>query len=260
VLNEAQIKAAVIDRLYATGALSNAVLINEMVVGNWSRRADLAVANGKLHAFEIKSDLDTLRRLKGQVETYLDRFDKVTVVITSRFSQPVQEQIDERVELWEVSENDGACSIKILRRGRTSLIADRRILAGYLLKTELALFLTSRGLRTSSDLPRREMIELFETIPLSAARKFVLSALKSRYQPTFTAFDSARIKETKTHDLSNLSKSYLKKVSNRLVETCNTQDVIISNARKLNLAELSRKYGILPDNMPTMVLARTREV
>jgi len=100
VLNEGDIKAAVIDRLFASAALSDAVLINEMVIANWSRRADLVVANGKLHAFEIKSDFDSLRRLQGQVETYLSRFDKVTVVCTPKFAQLVRDCTESRVEKY----------------------------------------------------------------------------------------------------------------------------------------------------------------
>jgi len=44
-------------------------------------RIDLAVVNGKLHGYEIKSDADTLKRLPAQAEVYSAVFDLVTIVV-----------------------------------------------------------------------------------------------------------------------------------------------------------------------------------
>ena len=44
-------------------------------------RVDIAVFNGALHGFEIKSDYDTLDRLEGQAEVYNATLDTVTVVV-----------------------------------------------------------------------------------------------------------------------------------------------------------------------------------
>lgn len=44
-------------------------------------RIDIAVVNGILHGFEIKSDKDTLNRLDTQMRTYNSVFDKVTIVV-----------------------------------------------------------------------------------------------------------------------------------------------------------------------------------
>lgn len=68
LLREQEVKIALIEWLYKKGMLSDATIINEMVVANWSRRADLAIANGSLQAFEIKSDFDSLKRLDGQLK------------------------------------------------------------------------------------------------------------------------------------------------------------------------------------------------
>lgn len=84
VIKEKAIKAALIDWLYAKGMVCDAVVINEMVVANWARRADIAVANGRLYGFEIKSAFDSLKRLPGQIESFRRHFDKVTVVAASK--------------------------------------------------------------------------------------------------------------------------------------------------------------------------------
>lgn len=57
------------------------VVLDEMVVADGLARVDIAVLNGELHGFEIKSDRDTLRRLPRQMEAYGRVFDRVTLVV-----------------------------------------------------------------------------------------------------------------------------------------------------------------------------------
>ena len=47
-------------------------------------RADMAVVNGELKGFEIKSDQDTLYRLRSQASVYGNIFDTVTIVTGPR--------------------------------------------------------------------------------------------------------------------------------------------------------------------------------
>lgn len=56
-------------------------VVDEMGLNHGSVRADMAVINGSMHAFEIKSDLDTLKRLPRQQEAYSAIFDKVTLIV-----------------------------------------------------------------------------------------------------------------------------------------------------------------------------------
>lgn len=56
-------------------------IIEELGINHGSVRADIAVVNGLLECYEIKSDRDTLLRLPGQVKGYNAVFDKVTIVV-----------------------------------------------------------------------------------------------------------------------------------------------------------------------------------
>lgn len=56
-------------------------MVDEMGLNHGSVRADMAVINGTMHAFEIKSDLDTLYRLPNQQKAYSAIFDKVTLIV-----------------------------------------------------------------------------------------------------------------------------------------------------------------------------------
>ena len=57
---------------------------HEMGICAGKRRIDVAVINGELTGYEIKSDLDTLTRLADQVNVYSDVFDKAVLVTTDR--------------------------------------------------------------------------------------------------------------------------------------------------------------------------------
>lgn len=54
---------------------------DELGINHGDVRADIAVVNGILHGYEIKSDLDTLYRLPRQAESYNEVFDRMTIVI-----------------------------------------------------------------------------------------------------------------------------------------------------------------------------------
>jgi hypothetical protein len=57
------------------------VIIEELGVHHGASRIDLAVVNGMLHGFELKSDRDTLARLPEQASAYGAVFDRVTLVV-----------------------------------------------------------------------------------------------------------------------------------------------------------------------------------
>ncbi len=89
-------------------------ILPEMVLGRGSSRIDLAVVNGKLHGYEIKSDSDTLYRLEAQAEAYNAVFDEITIVVGSRHFVEVEKSVPnwwgilraescgERVELFKI--------------------------------------------------------------------------------------------------------------------------------------------------------------
>lgn len=258
MLDEASIKVAVIDRLYDSGQLHDAVLINEMVVANWSRRTDLTVVNGKLHAFEIKSDLDNLQRLNGQVTTYLSQFDKVTVVTTPRFINAMKQIIPDEVELWEISEINSMSYIRVVKKGRTRLITNKRILCGFLLKNELVAFLKMNSITSSLDMPRDILIELIESLlPAKKLKDFVLYALKLRYKNTFDFFHQSRQDKTQVEDLITLSRRNLASKSKPLLQIDFPNALNLkSKVKSINISFLEEKYGRFPETMSNTVLIR----
>lgn len=84
-LSDAEIRPAL--RSYLRTSLAqdaNTVVVEELGLCRGQVRVDLALVNGLLHGYEIKSDRDTLRRLERQVEVYGKVLDRATLVAGDR--------------------------------------------------------------------------------------------------------------------------------------------------------------------------------
>ena len=56
-------------------------IIEELGIKHGTARVDIAVVNGIMHGYEIKSDQDTLQRLPEQMDVFNSVFDKMTLVV-----------------------------------------------------------------------------------------------------------------------------------------------------------------------------------
>ncbi len=56
-------------------------IFEEFGVRHGTARIDLAIINGVMHGYEIKSDRDTLKRLPEQINEFNKVFDKLTLVV-----------------------------------------------------------------------------------------------------------------------------------------------------------------------------------
>jgi len=85
LMNDAQIRAATKNALLVQHmGDAETVIFEELGVQHGLARIDLAVVNGELHGFELKSARDTLARLPEQAESYGRLFDRVTLVVEER--------------------------------------------------------------------------------------------------------------------------------------------------------------------------------
>lgn len=60
---------------------SHIKIIEELGLTHGAVRVDIAVVNGILHGYELKSDLDTLNRLPEQMKVYNSVLDKITLIV-----------------------------------------------------------------------------------------------------------------------------------------------------------------------------------
>ncbi|MCO8613666.1 sce7726 family protein [Burkholderia multivorans] len=156
------------------GLAKGAALISELCIADFGRRADLVLANGKLSAFEIKSDIDDLSRLDGQIETFVKYFESVTIVCAPRHTAKVLTRVPSTVGVWEVT---NAALVEVQDAG-TNEITDKAVWLSYLPVTELRGVLKQHAIRPIGLRP--DLVEQAQQISVSDLRSYVLSYFKRR--------------------------------------------------------------------------------
>jgi len=71
-----------LDRRFASDP--ETLIVNELGVSHGAARIDVAVVNGAIHGYELKSDSDTLARLPSQVQVFSSVLDYITLVVGRR--------------------------------------------------------------------------------------------------------------------------------------------------------------------------------
>src|SRR5438552_1822628 len=69
------------------------LVLDELGLMHGACRADIAVVNGKLIVFEIKSDEDSLNRLQMQVQAYNAVFDLISIVVGERYRETIPRRV-----------------------------------------------------------------------------------------------------------------------------------------------------------------------
>ena len=87
-------------------------VVEELKLPVAKARIDIAVINGHLHGFEIKSASDTLHRLPSQIVAYSKVFDYLTVVTEAKYYDRIE--LPEWVGLAVCSDKPGESEFEML--------------------------------------------------------------------------------------------------------------------------------------------------
>ena len=186
---EARLKAAVIDKLYNGAHVDrDSVVVSEMVVDNWARRADVVLANGKLWCFEIKSELDSLSRLPGQISTFAKSFEKLIIVVAGKFEEPARAMLPDGVGLW-VEDVDGVLKERI--RPRISPLSKSAAINA-MTAAELRRLLACNGLSPGAGAQRAQLCEMAACLPAADLANAARDAIKLRYRVRHAVFERER--------------------------------------------------------------------
>ena len=164
-------------------ARNNTLVIDELGLQHGKCRADIAVVNGHLVGYEIKSDKDSLRRLGLQIESYNAVFDRAFIVVGNRHIDSIQDRIP---EWWGVIISSrgpkGAINFNMIRRAQVNRSIDPVSVARLLWRDEAIEILQQRRLPSSMlRQPRaalyKHLAELLNTCEL---RKAIREYLQKR--------------------------------------------------------------------------------
>lgn len=147
-----------------------------------SARTDIAVINGALHAFEIKSDSDSLDRLPSQIEAYQGVFEYITLVCGRRLLDRARATIPKWWGIQKAEYKNGQIILRTLRAPRLNPRQDALALARMLWKIEALACLRKHGHKTVTTKHSAEEVSrvLAEQIPLSVLTNEVRQAIKIR--------------------------------------------------------------------------------
>lgn len=157
-------------------------IVEEMGVWSGAVRIDMAVINGELVGFELKSDSDTLLRLPYQTEIYGKVFDRVTLVVGRKHYK----EAIERIPRWWGCVLASVCGDEVVlqpkRRARRNPTPDVHILAQLLWKDEAVAILEKVGLAKGWRSKRAAEIAdlLVTTLTYSQLASHVRDALRAR--------------------------------------------------------------------------------
>jgi hypothetical protein len=145
-------------------------------------RADVAVINGFLHAYEIKSDSDSLDRLPSQIDAYQGVFEYVTLICGRRLLERARTAIPKWWGLQRAEFRDGGVLIHELRTAKPNPNQNPFAVARMLWKTEALAVLRRFGHRgvTSRCTADEVWNAVAAQVPITELTNEVRQAIKAR--------------------------------------------------------------------------------
>lgn len=185
MLNDLAIRTVLDSQLSKRFAADPDVTIrHELGVESGNRRVDVAVLNGHLAGWEIKSDEDTLSRLPDQAQSFGRVMDYLTIVTTERYLAKCETILP---GWWGLTQAiDGPSGVKLIRRRapRINRLTDPFSMAQLLWREEVMDELRSRGCARGLSGRSRYFVweRLAETLSKRELRSVVLQRLKQRHE------------------------------------------------------------------------------
>lgn len=159
------------------------IVVDELGLRHGVSRVDIAVVNGFLHGYEIKSDSDTLLRLSNQVAIYSKVLDYATIVVGEKHASKVKDQIPDwwGIQVVYFSEY-GTIEFRDERRHEENPEIDPIALAELLWRPEVVKILKARNVPGNILRKPRAFLYRFlsEMITLKELRDLVRHQLKLR--------------------------------------------------------------------------------
>jgi hypothetical protein len=162
------------------------LIVEEMGIWAGSVRIDLAVINGEMHGYELKSARDTLQRLPSQAELYSQVFDRVTLVCAEKHVGAAQSLVPEwwGVSTAALSREGEPPRVTHVRSAEENPTPNALQVARLLWRTEAMNVLTRYGLARGYRTKPHEAIanRIATELSVSILKGEVRSALKRRRQ------------------------------------------------------------------------------
>lgn len=182
-MRDADVRAPLIQELWSVhGPEEGTLIVDEFGLCEGDVRVDVAVINGTLTGYEIKSDSDTLERLPSQQCAYSKVLDAVTIIAGRRHVKGVLSIVPDWWCVREARLEAGRVVFSTVRDGQPNPTVDPFALAQLLWRDEALCLIDRLGLASGvSRKPRRELWRILaRSLSAAALGAHVRSHLKAR--------------------------------------------------------------------------------
>ncbi|WCK80147.1 sce7726 family protein [Agrobacterium fabrum] len=189
--NDQEIRAALHHKkLRSYQKAGSAIIVDELGLSHAKVRIDVAVISAEVHGFEIKSSLDTLDRLPGQLGFYSKGLSRLTLVCADKHLAKAERIVPDWCGLILAEKGSrGGITFETVRRARANPSVDAIQVAHLLWHSEAAELLAGFG-ASPRELKRSRLqlyIDLAAQMPIAdliaAIRKFMAQRSTWRDQP-----------------------------------------------------------------------------
>ncbi|MCA4727204.1 sce7726 family protein [Mycolicibacterium fortuitum] len=161
--------AAAIGRQYRD---SDYLLVPEVdIICGIPGRIDALLVADRIWGFEIKSDLDTLRRLPRQLEAYGPVLERGTLVAAARHIEGVEKLLPPWWGIWVVIDRAGTAALTVHRSGKTNPGLSLHAVAEFIPREGLVRHLRTQGVRGYSKYSVYELRD--QVVRLHSRREFL---------------------------------------------------------------------------------------
>ncbi|OGU40367.1 MAG: hypothetical protein A2315_00375 [Ignavibacteria bacterium RIFOXYB2_FULL_35_12] len=157
------------------------IIVDELDLCSGLSRIDIAVINGIIHGYEIKSEEDTLNRLPNQISYYNKSLEKITIATNKSHIKKIDKFVPEWWGLILITDKDKQKRIIELRQARTNPLLNNLSLLQILWKNELISVSNKYNIKISCQSNKRKLREsIANCLDTSILSQEVRTALKSR--------------------------------------------------------------------------------
>lgn len=183
-------------RLQRDKSNAETVVIDELGLAHSRSRIDVAVINGCIHGYEIKSAKDTLDRLATQIEIYRQTLQKLTIVTAPKHVTGVMSHAPEWCGVIAAEQGPrGGINFHVLRNATPNPEIDPVMMAHLLWRDEVVELLGRAGYaRKHLRRPRMQLYEMLcEAMTLreitASIRTFMVQRQAWRDRPARAPYD-----------------------------------------------------------------------
>lgn len=156
---------------------------------------DVMVSNGHTVAYEIKSELDTTKRLYEQVEGFKEVFEYVYVVYWGTKFSLQELNLSPSIGAIEAYLNGEVLEFKLIKKAKINTIASQLTIAKMLWKSELEYFLNTKKIQAKSTFDKSMLVNLFiSNFSKQEAVRIFRFVMKKRFERGYTAYQNFKYK------------------------------------------------------------------